>query len=97
MKRRNQNDPCNHLDYCYCSYSFPFLGVTAKTKYWYLGGIVPVAWVGIVIFLFVNGMIRVRNDWKMLLFPTVILILIWISGHESAKKKEMNKMKAKDM
>ena len=68
-----------------------------KPKYWYLGGIVPVLWGAIVVFLFVKGMISVRNDWQMLLFPTVILILIWISGHETAKKKEINKMKAKDM
>ena len=53
-----------------------------KPKYWYLGGVVPVIWIGIIIFLFVNGMIHIANDWKVLFFPTVILLLIWLSGHE---------------
>ena len=68
-----------------------------KPKYWYLGGVVPVIWIGIIIFLFANGMIHKADDWEVLFFPTVILLLIWLSGHESAKKKEMESMKAQDI
>ena len=76
---------------------FHFWASRRKPKYWYLGGIVPALWVGTLMFLFVNDMIHIGEDWRILLFPTLLLILIWISGHESAKKKEMDRMKAQDM
>ena len=68
-----------------------------RPRYWYLGGIVPALWIGTVIFLLAKGMIRPAEDWKTLLFPTVILLLIWLEGHEAAKKKELDKMKARDL
>ena len=77
--------------------AFHFWASRRKPKYWYLGGIVPALWVGTLMFLFVNDMIHIGEDWRILLFPTLLLILIWISGHESAKKKEMDRMKAQDM
>ncbi len=76
---------------------FHFWASRRKPKYWYLGGIVPALWVGTLMLLFVNDMIHIGEDWRILLFPTLLLILIWISGHESAKKKEMDRMKAQDM
>ena len=68
-----------------------------RPRSWYLGGIVPALWTGTVIFLLANGMIRPAEDWKTLLFPTVILLLIWLEGHEAAKKKELERMKARDL
>ena len=76
---------------------FHFWASRRKPKYWYLGGIVPALWVGTLMLLFVNDMIHIGEDWRILLFPTLLLILIWISGHESAKKTEMDRMKAQDM
>ena len=58
-----------------------------RPRYWYLGGIVPALWVAILIFLLANGAIRPAEDWKMLLFPTAILLLIWLEGHQAAKKR----------
>ena len=68
-----------------------------KPKYWYLGGIVPALWLGALVFLFANGKIDLAEDWRMLVFPTAILLLIWLEGHEAAKKKELARMKAQDM
>ena len=68
-----------------------------RPRYWYLGGIVPTLWIGAVVFLLANGMIRPADDWKILLFPTAILLLIWLEGHQAAKKKELERMRAKDL
>ena len=68
-----------------------------RPRYWYLGGIVPALWIGAVVFLLANGAIRPAEDWKMLLFPTAILLLIWLEGHQAAKKKELERMRAKDL
>ena len=67
------------------------------TKYWYLGGIVPVAWIILLAVQFYNKMITFAEDWRRILFPTLILFLMWAEGHEAAKKKEAAKMKAKDL
>lgn len=66
-------------------------------KYWYLGGIIPLVWFGLLAFLFFKGTIDFGEDWKMIIFPTLIFFFMWMEGHQSAKKKEMNKMKVKDM
>ena len=66
-------------------------------KFWYLGGIIPLLWIGVLVFLFSNGKINFGEDWKMIVFPTLIFFLFWIQGHQTAKKKEIAKMKAKDM
>ena len=66
-------------------------------KFWYLGGIIPLLWIGVLVFLFFNGKINFGEDWKMIIFPTLIFILFCIQGHQAAKKKEIEKMKAKDM
>ena len=66
-------------------------------KFWYLGGIIPLLWVGTLVFLFFNGKLNFGEDWKMIIFPTLIFFLFWIQGYQAAKKKEISKMKAKDM
>ena len=68
-----------------------------KPKYWYLGGIVPALWAGALVFLFANGKIDLGADWRILVFPTAVLLLVWLEGHEAAKKKEIERMKAKDL
>ena len=66
-------------------------------KFWYLGGIIPLLWIGVLVFLFFNGKINFGEDWKMIIFQTLIFFLFWIQGHQAAKKKEIEKMKAKDI
>ena len=66
-------------------------------KFWYLGGIIPLLWVGTPVFLFINGKLNFGEDWKMIIFPTLIFFLFWIQGYQAAKKKEISKMKAKDI
>lgn len=66
-------------------------------KFWYLGGIIPLLWIGVLVFLFFNGKINFGEDWKIIIFPTLIFFLFWIQGHQTAKKKEIDKMKAQDM
>ena len=66
-------------------------------KFWYLGGIIPLLWIGVLVFLFFNGKINFGEDWKIIIFPTLIFFLFCIQGHQAAKKKEIEKMKAKDM
>ena len=66
-------------------------------KFWYLGGIIPLLWIGVLVFLFFNGKINFGEDWKMIIFPTLIFFLFWIQGYQAAKKKEISKMKAKDI
>ena len=68
-----------------------------RPKFWYLGGIIPLLWIALLIFLFFNGKINLGEDWKMIVFPTLIFFLLWAQGHLAAKKKEMEKMKAQDM
>ena len=66
-------------------------------KFWYLGGIIPLLWIGVLVFLFFNGKLNFGEDWKMIIFPTLIFFLFWIQGYQAAKKKEISKMKAKDI
>lgn len=66
-------------------------------KLWYLGGIIPLLWIVLLVFLFFNEKISFGEDWKMIVFPTLIFFLFWIQGHQASKKKEIEKMKAKDI
>lgn len=66
-------------------------------KFWYLGGIIPLLWIGVLVFLFLNSKINLGEDWKIIFFPTLIFFLFWIQGYLAAKKKEIKKMKAQDM
>ena len=77
--------------------AFHILASNRSPKYWYLGGVVPLLWLGVNAFLFFNGLLHFREDWKMLTFPTLILLLIWLKGHQNASKRELRKMSAKDM
>lgn len=76
---------------------FHFWASRRSPKYWYLGGIIPGIWIILLIFLFAKNMVNITEDWKVIIFPTLIFILIWIEGHEISKKKEIEKMKAKDI
>ena len=44
-------------------------------KFWYLGGIIPLLWIGVLVFLFFNGKINFGEDWKIIIFPTLIFFL----------------------
>ena len=66
-------------------------------RYWYLGGIVPLIWLGLVVFLWSRGQIDLPADLRILIVPTVLLLLIWLQGSQAAKKKELERMKAKDL
>ncbi len=66
-------------------------------KRWYLGGIIPTLWIVSLLFLLFNGKINFAEDWNMVVFPTLILLLAWIDGQQAAKKKEIAKMKAQDI
>ena len=35
-------------------------------KFWYLGGIIPLLWIGVLVFLFFNGKINFGEDWKII-------------------------------
>ena len=66
-------------------------------KFWYLGGIIPLLWIGVLVFLFFNDKIDFGEDWKMVVFPTLIFFLVWAQGYLAERKKEFEKMKAKDI
>ena len=76
---------------------FHYWACRRSPKYWYIGGIIPFVWICLLVILYCNGMIDFRDDWRVLTFPTLIIFLMWIEGRQSAKKKEMAKMKAKDI
>lgn len=66
-------------------------------RYWFLGGIVPLIWFGLLAILWSKGQISLPADLRMLIFPTLIFLLIWLQGNLAAKKREMEQMKAKDL
>ncbi len=66
-------------------------------RFWYLGGVVPLLWFGCLIFLGVRGMLHWPGDWRQIIFPSLILLLLWLEGHETAKKRELERMRAKDL
>lgn len=68
-----------------------------RPKYWYLGGIMPLLWLGLLCFWILKGQIQLQQDLRLVLFPSLILLMVWTEGHHIAKKKEMDKMKAKDL
>ncbi len=76
---------------------FHYWACRRPPKYWYIGGIVPLAWVVLLAVCFFSGKINWTGDWKIILFPTLLVFLMWGEGYEAAKKKEIVKMKAKDM
>ena len=60
-------------------------------KLWYLGGIIPLLWIVLLVFLFFNEKISFGEDWKMIVFPTLIFFLFWIQGHQRQRKKKLLK------
>ena len=66
-------------------------------KHWYVGGIVPALWLGILAFLGWRGSLSFPEDLRVVGFTTLILLLIWAQGHQAAKKRELEKMRAQDI
>ncbi len=66
-------------------------------RYWYVGGIIPLVWLVLLAVAFSHGVVNWAQDWKIIVFPTLIFFFMWAEGHESARKKELAKMKAQDM
>lgn len=66
-------------------------------RYWYVGGIISLAWLVLLAAAFSHGMVNWPQDWKIIVFPTLIFFFMWAEGHEAARKKELAKMKAQDM
>ena len=66
-------------------------------KRWYLGGIVPALWLGALGLLFWRGAVSLPEDLRMVVLPTLILLLIWAAGQQEARKRELEKMKARDL
>lgn len=48
--------------------------------FWYLGGIVPAAWLGLNLVRFALGGIDWGRDWAEVLPPTGVLLLLWLVG-----------------
>ena len=48
-------------------------------------------------FLFARGSIVLGRDWAMLVFPMLLLLLIWAKGQHAARRRENNRMKARDI
>ena len=76
---------------------FHFWASRRSPKYWFLGGIVPLVWAVLVVVLFQHGLITLREDWGMLLVPTLILLLVWAVGQKAARKRESDRMRARDL
>ncbi|WP_367923895.1 hypothetical protein [uncultured Ruthenibacterium sp.] len=76
---------------------FHYWACRRPPKYWYTGGIIPLAWLILLTVLFFNGMINWAEDWKIVCFPTLLVFLMWGEGYEWSKKKELAKMKAQDI
>lgn len=68
-----------------------------RPKFWCLGGIVPLIWFSLLAFLALEERIHMPQDLRVILFPSLILPLIWLEGHQIAKKKELDRMKANDL
>lgn len=66
-------------------------------RYWYVGGIIPLAWLVLLAAAFSHGVVNWAQDWKIIVLPTLIFFFMWAEGHEAARKKELAKMKAQDM
>ena len=67
---------------------FHFWASHKSPRRWYLGGIVPLIWAGSIV---------LGRDWAMLVFPMLLLLLIWAKGQHAARRRENNRMKARDI
>lgn len=56
-------------------------------KFWYLGGIIPLLWIGVLVFLFFNGKINFGEDWKIIIFPDTYLFPVLDSGTSGSQEK----------
>ncbi|MBU6079741.1 hypothetical protein [Allobacillus halotolerans] len=73
---------------------------TRNKVFW--GGLLPVAYVILLIYLILSGLMDVgsRDFWFIAILGTTILLGEWISGRESLEKKrkqELDKMTSHDL
>ena len=64
-------------------------------KFWYLGGIIPLLWTALLVFLFFSGKINWGEDWKMTVFPTLIFFPVLDSRTSGGKEKRNCKNESK--
>lgn len=60
-------------------------------KFWYLGGIIPLLWTALLVFLFFSGKINWGEDWKMTVFPTLIFSCFGFKDIRWQRKKKLQK------
>lgn len=70
---------------------FHYWDCRRSPKYWYLGGIVPLIWIILNIISFISGKVNFAEDWKVIVFPTLMILMMWAEGQQSARKKKLLK------
>ncbi len=70
----------------------------SATKFWFLGGVLPLA--GIVTMIYQLVLTKIHFSVESIIAYIVffiVTILLWIVGRYEYKQKELNRMKAKDI
>ena len=70
----------------------------SETKYWFLGGILPLTCLGMAVYEF--GILKEIPKTTYIISYIVLFvvsIVLWAVGRHKYKQKELNKMKAKDI
>ncbi len=70
----------------------------SATKFWFLGGVLPLA--GIVTMIYQLVFTKIHFAMESIIAYIVffiVTILLWIVGRYEYKQKELNRMKAKDI
>ena len=70
---------------------FHYWACRRPPKYWYMGGIVPVAWGILLAVCFFSGRINWTEDWKIVLFPTLLVFLMWGKATRLPRKKKSSR------
>ena len=60
-------------------------------KFWYLGGIIPLLWTALLVFLFFSGKINWGEDWKMTVFPHLFFSCFGFKDIRWQRKKKLQK------
>ena len=67
---------------------FHFWASRRSPKYWFLGGIVPLVWLILMGVFLARGELDLQTHGRTVLFPTVVLILVWIQGQQAARRRD---------
>ena len=67
---------------------FHFWASRRSPKYWFLGGIVPLVWLILMGVFLARGELDLQTHWRTVLFPPVVLILVWIQGQQAARRRD---------